>query len=267
MPLVQPTIYRAVLEALESRRPAALCTVVATKGSVPGKLGAKMLIYADGSQLGTIGGAGIEERVRELAVEAIRSGRGGTHSFDLNKWVAGGLNSICGGSAEVYVEVLTPPPHLLLVGGGHVAQAIAKICADCEYTYSVIDDRAEFVAKDLFPSAANRIHQSSDEGQLELSPYSDIYLLGYSWEIDTAWLAQILPATDTWVGLIGSRTKDKTTREELAKTGVAQDHIDRLVCPIGLNIGAESPAEIAVAVMADLIQRHKGRKNGPGESG
>lgn len=267
MPLTQPDIYAAVVEVLQGRQPAALCTVVQAEGSVPGKRGAKMLVYADGSQRGTVGGAGLEEQVRALALEAIRSGHGTTQWFDLSKWVPGGLNSICGGRVEVYVELLTPPPHLLLCGGGHVAQAIARMATLLEYRYSVLDDRSAFIDPSLFPHAVQRIQGTPAElyvgdARLDLNPYSDIYVLGYSWELDTQLLARMLPTFNGFVGLIGSRTKCETTRRELHAAGLDDATIAKLTCPIGLLIGAESPAEIAVAVMAELIQRTKGQTQG-----
>ncbi|HYE80061.1 MAG TPA: XdhC/CoxI family protein, partial [bacterium] len=249
MPLVQPEIYQAVVEALAGCEPAALCTVVNSEGSVPGKRGAKMLVYADGRQLGTVGGAGLEEQVKALALEAIRTGQGATAWFDLSKWVPGGLNSICGGRVEVYVEVLSPPPHLLLAGGGHVAQAVAKLATVLGYRYSVLDDRTAFVDPTLFPGAARLIHGIPEElfdgdRAFDLTPYSDIYVMGYSWEVDTRLLARILPRFEGFVGLIGSRTKCETTRRELSNAGVPEEDIAKLTCPIGLMIGAESPAEI-----------------------
>ena len=265
MALIQPGIYAAVVELLAGRERGALCTVVATEGSVPGKLGAKMLLWPDGRQLGTVGGAGLEEQVRDLALTAIQTGQGGTHRFTLATWAPGGLNSICGGIVEVYVEVLTPPPHLLLCGGGHVAQAMARFCAPLDYRYSVIEDRPEFLTPELFPGAVGRHLGTPDSlfPALDLSPYSDIYLLGYSWELDAAWLTEILPRFDGFVGLIGSKTKCETTRRTLQEQGMSDTDLARLTCPIGLMIGAESPAEIAIAVLAELIQRTKASTPAP----
>lgn len=261
MPLVQPEIYAAVVRLLAGRERGALCTVVKTEGSVPGKLGAKMLVFPDGSQLGTVGGAGFEEQVRAWALEAIRTRQGGTRRFVLSKWAPGGLNSLCGGIVEVYVEVLTPPPHLLICGGGHVGQALAQQCDLLGWRYAVLDDRPEYRSAALFPSATARIAVTADdplpEG-VDLAPYSDIFVLGYSWEVDAALLARLLTRTEAYLGLIGSRTKAAALRKELEERGTPPEAIARMVCPIGLMIGAESPAEIALAVAAEVLQRHKG---------
>jgi len=266
MALVQPEIYAAINALLQGRDRAALCVVVDARGSVPGKRGAKMLVYADGHRLGTVGGAGLEERVREQALEAIRTGRGGCFSYDLSKWTDGGLNSICGGHVEVYVEVLIPSPHLLLCGGGHVAEAMALQCDLLHYRHAVLDDRPEYIDHARFPSATGRFLQTVDDilpRTVPLAEYSDIYVLGYSWELDLALLTRLLPHATGFIGLIGSKTKCETMRRELADVGVAPEQIARLTCPIGLMIGAESPAEIAVAVMAELIQRTKQRADAP----
>ncbi|MEO7993620.1 MAG: XdhC/CoxI family protein [bacterium] len=267
MPLAQPRLYAAIVELLHGRERGAVCTVVAVEGSVPGKLGAKMLVWPDGRQLGTVGGAGLEEQVRARAVESIASGASGLHHFTLAKWAPGGLNSICGGVVQIAIEVLIPPPHLLLCGGGHVAQAIAQAATPLEYQYSVLDDRPDFVTPALFPQAVDRIVGTPaalfGDSPLDLSRYSDIYLLGYSWELDTEYLVEILPRFDGFVGVIGSKTKAETMRRELSERGVAADRIARIVSPIGLHIGAESPAEIAVSVLADLIQRVKGWVTAP----
>lgn len=260
MALVQPEIYAAIHTLLAGRERAALCVVVHVEGSVPGKLGAKMLVYGDGRQLGTVGGAGLEERVRSQALEALRTGRGGTAKYTLSKWVPGGLNSLCGGHVEVYVEVLIPGPHLLLCGGGHVAQAIAQQCDLLGYRYAVLDDRPAYVDAGKFPAATARYLGSPEElfpGQVPVESYSDIYLLGYSWELDLALLAHLLPRATGYIGAVGSRTKGESLRRELAGLGMAPEQLARLACPIGLTIGAESPSEIAVAVMAELIQRTK----------
>jgi len=260
MALVQPDIYAAVARLLESGQRGALCVVVRATGSVPGKLGAKMLLFANGSQLGTIGGAGLEEQVKARAREAIATGRSGCYRFDLSKWKPGGLNSLCGGTVEIYVEALIPLPHLLLCGGGHVAQALARQCDLLGYRYAVLDDRPDYLDSALFPTATGRYLSTPEQllpPELELAAYSHIYLLGYSWELDARWLAAILPQTAHYVGAIGSKSKAAALRRELAEQGLAAGTIDRLVCPVGLAIGAESPAEIAVAVVADLIQQTK----------
>src|SRR5580658_6131740 len=113
------------LRLLDARRPFIRAVVVRSVGSVPGKVGATMIVRDDGTTLGTVGGAALEEKVKELAAEALRRQRGDLHHFDLQKWREGGLPSLCGGSVDVAIEYVAAPPHLLLWGGGHVAHALA----------------------------------------------------------------------------------------------------------------------------------------------
>src|SRR5258706_12469188 len=118
---MSPGIQREILRLTETRIPFALCTVVEVKGSVPGKLGAQMIVRADGSQMGTVGGAGLEEKVKAAAREAMKTRKGGTQAYDLMRRKPGGLDSVCGGTVSVFVEPILPKPHALLCGGGHFA--------------------------------------------------------------------------------------------------------------------------------------------------
>lgn len=258
-------LLREMLRLSERRQPFAVCSVIATEGSVPGRLGATMIVTPDGEARGTVGGAGLEERVKAAAVEALRGGRGGVHHFDLAHWKPEGLNSVCGGSVDVSILVHRAVPHLLLIGGGHCGKALSELAATLEWDVTVIDARPEFANPDRFPQAlATHAGDVARWCQTEdLQDFSHVYLLGHSWEIDTEALSALLPRFDGFVGVIGSQAKRRAMFTELRRRGVAESLLDRIRCPVGADIGAETPAEIAVSIAAEVISTLKQSPKNP----
>lgn len=258
---VNPGILRKIVRLLDRRVPFAVATVVDARGSVPGKLGARMIVLADGSQEGTIGGAGLEERVRLLAVEAIARRCSGTHRFELARQKPGGLDSVCGGGVEVFVEYMAPRPHLLLFGGGHVGLAVARLCDPLEYAYSVVDVREAFASEARFPGARQRSVASPEAFFAGFEPdrYSHILILGHDHSLDGEILQRVLASGfEGYVGVIGSKTKRREFRDRCAAAGIPGADFDRRVtCPIGLPIAAETPEEIAVSVLAEVIRGYR----------
>lgn len=236
----------------------ALAVVVETHGSVPGKAGATMLVSVDGSSRGTVGGAGLEERVKRLCRDALASGQGGVHAFDLANWKEGGLDSVCGGSVKVAIHVVRPVPALLFVGGGHCTQALARVLDVLGHAYVVVDSRAEFVREDLFPRARERVHAEPAahvRALDDVSVFTHAYLLGHSHHEDgDALIALLQRRFPGVVGVIGSRSKMRAFRERALAAGVPEAELARVRCPIGIDVGARSPAEIAVAVAAEVVR-------------
>ena len=244
-----------MLTLTQRRQPFAVCTVVHTEGSVPGKLGSTMIVTASGDTRGTVGGAGLEERVKAAAREALKTGKGGLHHYDLAKWKAQGLNSVCGGSVDVSVIVHRPLPHLLLYGGGHCGKALADMANVLDWDVSVVDARLEYANRERFPHVVD-VHAGEPGAWTQgadLSDFSHVYLLGHSWEIDTHILATLLPRFDGFVGVIGSQAKRKAMFDALEQRGISKERLARVACPIGVDVGAETPEEIAVAVAAEVI--------------
>jgi xanthine dehydrogenase accessory factor len=247
---------REALRLLDAHLPFARATVVKTVGSVPGKLGSTMIVLPDGSAIGTVGGAALEERVKALCVDALRSHRGDLHHFDLQAWKPGGLPSLCGGAVEIAVEYVAARPNLLLWGGGHVAHALARILPTLEYDYSVADDRPEWVEADRFPEAERREVVAPDELWDRFAPerYTHVYLLGYDARKDTEVLYRSLLRFPNFIGVIASRPKREHMFAALRARGMSDAALSRVRCPVGLEIRAESPAEIAVSIAAELVQ-------------
>jgi xanthine dehydrogenase accessory factor len=252
-------MLREMLQLTERRQPFAVCTVVQTEGSVPGKVGSTMVVTAEGFTRGTVGGAGLEERVKAAAHKAIQTQGGGLQTFDLAKWKPEGLNSICGGSVTVSILVHRPLPHILIYGGGHCGKALADMASVLDWDVTVVDPRGEYANPERFPDAVETIDGDPVQWtrSASLESYTHAYLLGHSWEIDVDVLAQLLPRFPRYVGAIGSRSKRHHIHEELRRRGLASHDIERIVCPIGADIGAEAPEEIAVAVAAEVISTLK----------
>ncbi len=249
-------LTREALRLMELHQPFVRATVVRTTGSVPGKLGASMIVRADGSFTGTVGGAALEERVKELAADAFRDGGGDLHHFDLQAWKTGGLPSLCGGSVDIAIEYVPARPNLLLWGGGHVAHALAALLPTLEYDYSVADDRPEWVGVDRFPTAERReVAAPADLWSVfEPASFTHLYLLGYDALKDLEALAVSLDRFPNQIGLIASAAKREHLFAKLRERGYSREALARVRSPVGLPIGAESPSEIAVSIVAEIVE-------------
>jgi xanthine dehydrogenase accessory factor len=248
-------LTREALRLMEAHQAFVRATVVKTVGSVPGKLGSSMIVRPDGSCLGTIGGAALEERIKELASQAFATRRGDLHHFDLRSWTEGGLPSLCGGSVEIALEYVGARPNLLLWGGGHVAHALATIAPTLEYDVSVADDRPEWVGSDRFPNADRREVVAPERLWEVFDPgaFTHLYLLGYDAKKDLEVLYRSIDRFPNEIGLIASASKREHMFAELRARGVARSALARVRSPVGLAIGAETPAEIAVSIVAEVV--------------
>ena len=255
---------RILVEALrlsDQHLPYVLVHVVEAQGSVPGKKGASLIYREDGTTMGTVGGAQLEERAKLLAREALGRHAGGLHHFELRAWRAGGLSSLCGGSVDLAVTYVDPRPNLLLWGGGHVAQALARQVRLLDFDFSVADDRPEYLGPQVFPGARHRILCSPQDLPSRIAAsgerFSHVYLLGYDAAKDQEVAFGLLPNFPGAVGLVASRTKAELTRRALKKRGLSEELLARLRTPIGLPLGGVTPEEIALSVAAEIVQeRH-----------
>jgi xanthine dehydrogenase accessory factor len=264
-------LTKEALRLMELHQPFVRATVVRAVGSVPGKLGASMLIRSDGSTIGTVGGAALEERVKALGREALLSRGGGLHHFDLRNWQEGGLPSLCGGEVDIAVEFVASRPRVLLWGGGHVAEAVGRLLPGLEYDFAVADDRPEWVRADRFPGAERRevVEAKQLFERIDPAPYTHLYILGYDAGKDTDVLELACRSFGGQVGLIASASKRAHVFAEVRRRGVPEATVARIRSPVGLPIGAETPAEIAVSVVAEIVRdaregpRHKNPRGSP----
>ena len=246
----------------------ALASVITAQGSVPGKPGAHMAV-TESEVFGTVGGAGLELKVMNHLREILETNEGRIETYQLQKGASGRsgtpLNSLCGGILTVSMEVIQPMPHILLAGGGHCAQAIADASAPLGWSISVLDARPEYAAEELWPDAEECIAAEpgdflARETTESLARFSHILLLGHDWAIDEALLIGLLERTEgrPRIGCIGSRSKWQAFEKSVLEAGLSQEMLDSVICPIGVSIGAESPQEIAIAVLAQIIAEIKG---------
>jgi xanthine dehydrogenase accessory factor len=248
-------VQRAWIEAIQNNTAAALATVVKTIGSSPRAVGAKMIVYADGSIVGSVGGGEMEQQVIGEAREVIRTGQARYLDFNLSKPERGDP-MICGGEMEIFVEPLITAPTLLIAGAGHVGAACAELGKFLGFRVSVIDDRPEFVTREKFPTADEL--RAGDLVELirgtEITPRTFVVLVTRAHTLDAELLGAVLQTPAAYIGMLGSERRALTVFEMLKQQGVSAETLKRVHAPIGLKIEAETPQEIAVSIMAEIIQ-------------
>lgn len=250
--------YRQVLDLLRHHEALAVATVVRTRGSVPRHAGAKMIVLPDGSTLGTIGGGRFEALVAEQALALLREGGEPVlRAYPFRPEGPGAFGAVCGGEAEVFVEVIRRPPRLLVVGGGHCAVALARAASLLDFRIWVIEDREEFARPERFEGCRVERVVYAGEGFADLPPTEDsdfVVLVSRGHLTDRAALERLLERPLRYLGMIGSRRRVETVFRDLRERGASAGALQRVHAPIGVEIGAESPEEIAVSILAEIIR-------------
>jgi xanthine dehydrogenase accessory factor len=256
-----PQIVARLDEALSLGESAVLCTLIEKQGSGPREPGSKMLVTADGGSLGTIGGGGMERLIVEQALEALREGRPRTLHFAMGVPPREDMISIdskCGGEVKIFMDVIRPEPRLFIFGSGWIAQAVARYAVDCDFEVTVVDD-APTARPDLFPQAkiiSDSYPESLKEVAIRHSDY--VAVLHGETPFEIAALSHAVKARPAYIGLLGSANKLKRHKEALVKEGLPQPDVERIKGPIGLEIEAETPEEIGVSIVAELIKVKRG---------
>jgi len=261
---VYEDVFAAAARALELGEPAALVTVVSAQGSTPQRPGAKMLVHADGRTIGTIGGGVCEHDATARAREAIRSARPELAHYDLDGGQVGESGGICGGRMDVFIEPLDAPPSLFIAGAGHVGQQLARVAAGVGFAVHVVDDRDGFANADRFPSAASVsvADIASHLRHAPLTPASYVVVVTRGHADDLAAMRALAGREARYVGMIGSRAKVAQIMDALAAEGAPPDWLRSVRAPIGLRIGAVTPEEIAVSIVAELVAVRRGAATG-----
>ncbi len=252
-------IYQEIVQLRRQGRRAALATIVSRKGSTPRKDAAKMLVYEDGRHAGTIGGGCAEAEVCREALASMRSGKPLLLKFDLTGDDAEDGGLICGGTMEVYVEPILPDPTLIIFGAGHVGRSVAEIVQTLGFRIVIVDDRIKYANRERFPRADDLIVNTWDHVFTQLTVTDSSYLLivtrGHDYDLTCLRFALKTPAK--YIGLMGSRRKINLFYETLEKEGFDPALFRRVHAPVGIEIGSETPEEIAVSIAAQLIQVRK----------
>jgi len=256
------TIYRAIAQLEASNESGVLCTIVRSQGSTPRHAGSKMVVYPDGHILGTIGGGELENRIITEAFQAIEDGRPRLIEYNMADPERGDPG-VCGGQVEVYVEPIVPRPSVVVIGAGHVGRAVAHLAHWLGFHVVVSDDRFELCNPETIPEADQYLPGSLAElsDHLLITPRTYLILTTRSVDIDVPGLPSLLETPAAYIGVIGSKRRWATTREQLVQAGVSESRLDRVRSPMGLELHAETPEEIAVSIMAEIIQiQRKGNK-------
>jgi len=249
-------IYQKVNELLEKQETFALATIVDHKGSVPRHL-AKMIVTRDLKTYGTIGGGCAEGQVAEEAALMLREGRKGVviKSYDLVEEEFGGVGMNCGGKIDVAIEIVEPEPRLIIAGSGHISNAIARLAQMLGFEIIVIDPMAK---KEKFPEARLVISDFVETSMANVKISNNTYVVIVTrHKDDMPALKAALKTKAGYIGLIGSKRRVLGAFQILLKEGFTQQQLERVNAPIGLDIGAETPDEIALSIMAEITQHRR----------
>lgn len=246
-------IYEEILRLKKAGRASVLATIVECRGSSPQKQGAKMLVRDDGSLLGTLGGGCLEADVVQASLMAIRDGSPRTLPFELTE-KDGGL--VCGGAVLVYIEPVLTDPRLVVLGAGHVGKALSALARFSGFKVTVVDDRPEHASRVNLPDAheivVNDFGTAFSVVPADRGTFIVVATRGHNHDLEAVKAALLTDAG--YVGLLGSRRKKGILINALREAGFSAEDIERVIIPVGVPIGSVTPEEIAVSIMAQIIQ-------------
>lgn len=252
------SVYEILLQAEQEGKIAALATVIRTQGSVPRQTGSKMLVWPDKTIVGTIGGGLMESQVIEEAQVVMRSGDTKVLSYRLTD-LAQGDPGICGGTVEIFLEPIGFAPTVLVIGCGHVGKALAQLAKWSGFRVLVSDDRTDLCTPEAIPDMDGYypIAPTALLQQIEIGPRTFIAAVTRGLPVDIQLFPALLQSEAAYIGLIGSKRRWALTAKALLEQGVSEEAVERVHSPIGLDIAAETPQEIAVSIMAEIIQHYR----------
>jgi xanthine dehydrogenase accessory factor len=260
--IVTMDIYEEIVSLRKAGRRGAVATIINAQGSIPSFRTAKMLVRDDGSMAGTIGGGCVEAEVWQAAREVMEEEKPRTLSFNLNNDPSYNTGLVCGGTLEIFVEPVLPPTELFIFGAGHVALYLYQVAQVAGFEITVVDDRDSYANRERFPQAREVLTGDVEATLAKLRPSRSSFLVivtrGHHDDMRVLRWAIETPAR--YVGMIGSKRKVLTVYKELEQEGVRRELLERVHAPIGLDIGAVTPEEIAVAIVAEMIAV---RRNAP----
>ncbi len=253
--------FHALTRLLDSHPRLAMATVVSAVGSTPRETAARMLVLPDGTTHGTIGGGKFESLVVEDAKNLLARGAlPFTRDYSFAPEGENSFGAVCGGKATVMLEIVERAPRLLVIGAGHCGRALARVAVPSGYEVTVLDERAEQLDPGAFPPGTRLLKVADDYSDLPLpAPDDFVAIMTRGHATDGLALRRLRGAPVAYLGMMGSRAKQKALFDDLRREGWHDEEFARINSPIGLDIGAESPEEIAIAIVAELVQRRRGR--------
>lgn len=248
-------LYEKLYEATKSGQPVCLCVVIETKGAVPRHAGSKMLVYQNGLTFGSVGGGQVENETVEAAFRALKTGQPEIVRYSLDPKQQNAVG-VCGGDVTVYVEPQSVRPILLILGAGHVGRSMAKFGQLLDFRVIVSDDRTELCTSEQIPGEVEFLPIPMQEIPTHIDINEQVYIVGVTRgsDVDIAGLPAILDHTPAYIGMIGSLKRWGSTKKALLELGIARERIDLIKSPIGIDIEAETPDEIAISILAEVIQ-------------
>src|SRR5579863_397919 len=248
-------IYDEIVRLRKIGQKCAVATIVQVRGSIPSYESAKMLVREDGSLVGTIGGGCVEAEVWTAAREVIETEKPRHLTFSLGQDAAYDNGLICGGQLNIFVEPVVPQPRAYIFGGGHVSKSISKVANLAGFSTVIIDDREAFANPERFPEADETFAEEYEAvfPKLPITSSSYLIIVTRGHRDDMRVLRWAVTTQAKYIAMIGSKRKTISVVHELEKEGFSRDAFERVFAPMGLEIGAESPEEIAVSVVAEMI--------------
>jgi xanthine dehydrogenase accessory factor len=255
-------LYSEIVRLRKAGQKCAVATIVQVNGSIPSYESAKMLIREDGSIMGTIGGGCVEADVWTAAREVIDTEKPRHLTFSLGQDAAYDNGLICGGQLDIFVEPVTPEPRAYIFGGGHVSKSISKIANMAGFATVIIDDREAFANKERFPEADETYADEYENvfPKLDISSSAYIVIVTRGHRDDMRVLRWAVGTPARYIAMIGSKRKTISVVKELVKEGIPREAFDKIYAPMGLEIGAETPEEIAISVVGEMIAVRRGPK-------
>jgi xanthine dehydrogenase accessory factor len=257
-------IFKALAELEEKNQAGVFCVVVRAQGSTPRHAASKMLVYPDGRILGSVGGGELEHRVIAAAQQAMQDGKSRILEYSMSDPQRGDPG-VCGGQVEVYVEPVLPRPTLVVIGNGHVGKAVASLAHWLGFRVVVNDDRPEFVTPETTSDADQTILCAMQDlpQKMAITPSTYLVLTTRGVDVDVPGIPALLETPAGYIGVIGSRRRWATTYQALLEAGVSEEKLQGVHSPMGLKLNSETPEEIAVSILAEIIMLRKG---GSGEA-
>jgi len=250
-------VLKEALKRIDKGETIALVTVVDSEGSTPSGIGTKMLVNKDGLVAGTIGGGITEAKIIKEAKEAIKEGKERFLAYHLTKEEsARGEGAICGGDMKIFIDILQPREEILIFGAGHIAMYLSKLAKIVGFRVTVIDERKEFANQERFPEAdqiiTEKISKALNYAKITSSNYAIIVTKGHLQDEEV--LNLVIQSNAAYIGMIGSPKKNEAVFQHLREKGVREERINKVYSPIGIDIGAQTPEEIAVSIIAEIIK-------------